>query len=127
VVFLLDAFNAGDTVRNWVTAGSAMNSLGAKGISWSAQLVVVSMASTSTGSRTAAASGRRLWPAKLPDWLATNKVLAPGGHRVVGAAQGGVAALMMTEFHPGRFRYAGSMSGFLYPSNTTVKARSPTA
>jgi S-formylglutathione hydrolase FrmB len=26
-VYLLDAFNAGDTVSNWVTAGNAMNTL----------------------------------------------------------------------------------------------------
>src|SRR5690242_9633637 len=32
-VFLLDAFNAGDTVSNWVTAGNAMNQLAGKGIS----------------------------------------------------------------------------------------------
>ena len=32
-VYLLDAFNAGDTVSNWVTAGNAMNALGGKGIS----------------------------------------------------------------------------------------------
>ncbi|HXO54429.1 MAG TPA: alpha/beta hydrolase-fold protein, partial [Mycobacterium sp.] len=32
-VYLLDAFNAGDTVSNWVTAGNAMNTLGGKGVS----------------------------------------------------------------------------------------------
>jgi S-formylglutathione hydrolase FrmB len=32
-VFLLDAFNAGDTVSNWVTTGNAMNTLAGKGIS----------------------------------------------------------------------------------------------
>src|SRR5262245_8907803 len=32
-VYLLDAFNAGDTVSNWVTAGNAMNTLAGKGIS----------------------------------------------------------------------------------------------
>ncbi|KAA8938830.1 MAG: hypothetical protein F6Q13_19830, partial [Mycobacterium sp.] len=31
-VYLLDAFNAGDTVSNWVTAGNAMNTLAGKGI-----------------------------------------------------------------------------------------------
>lgn len=44
--------------------------------------------------------------------------LAPGGHGIVGAAQGGTAALALAEFYPNRFRYAGSLSGFLYPSNT---------
>ena len=32
-VFLLDAFNAGDAVSNWVTAGNAMNTLAGKGVS----------------------------------------------------------------------------------------------
>src|SRR3954451_16662496 len=32
-VYLLDAFDAGDTVSNWVTAGNAMNPLAGKGIS----------------------------------------------------------------------------------------------
>jgi S-formylglutathione hydrolase FrmB len=55
---------------------------------------------------------------ELPDWLAANRGLAPGGHAAVGAAQGGYAAMALACFHPERFRYAGSMSGFLYPSNT---------
>jgi S-formylglutathione hydrolase FrmB len=53
--------------------------------------------------------------------LAANKGIAPGRHAVVGASQGGTGALMMAEFHPDRLRYAGSMSGFLYPSSTAVK------
>ena len=32
-VFLLDGFNAGDTVSNWVSAGNAMNTLGGRGVS----------------------------------------------------------------------------------------------
>jgi S-formylglutathione hydrolase FrmB len=57
---------------------------------------------------------------ELPDWLAANKGLAPNGHGVVGAAQGGYAAMTLAAFHPDRFRYAGSMSGFLTPSVTTM-------
>ena len=57
---------------------------------------------------------------ELPDWLAANKGLAPGGHAVVGAAQGGYAALALAAFHPNRFRYAGSLSGFLAPERTGV-------
>jgi S-formylglutathione hydrolase FrmB len=118
-VFLLDAFNAGDTVSNWVTAGNAMNTLAGKGIS------VVAPAGGAYSLYTDwERDGGRQWEtflaSELPDWLAANKGLAPGGHGVVGASQGGTAALMLTEFHPDRFRYAGSMSGFMYPSNTTV-------
>ena len=57
---------------------------------------------------------------ELPDWLAANKGLAPNGHGIVGAAQGGTGALTMAAFHPDRYRYAGSLSGFLTPSNTYV-------
>jgi S-formylglutathione hydrolase FrmB len=57
---------------------------------------------------------------ELPDWLAANKALAPGGHAAVGASQGGYGAMALAAFHPDRFGYAGSLSGFLYPSNTTT-------
>lgn len=118
-VYLLDAFNAGDSVSNWVTAGNAMNSLAGKGIS------VAAPASGAFSMYTDwEQDGSKQWEtflsSELPDWLAANKGLAPGGHAVVGAAQGGTGALALAEFHPDRFRYAGSMSGFLYPSHTTV-------
>lgn len=118
-VFLLDAFDAGDTVSNWVTAGNAMNTFAGKGISVAAPAGGAYSFYTDWEQ-----DGGRQWEtflsAELPDWLAANKGLAPGGHGVVGAAQGGTGALMLAEFHPDRFRYAGSMSGFLYPSSTAV-------
>jgi S-formylglutathione hydrolase FrmB len=116
-VVLLDAFNAGDPVSNWVTAGGAMNTLAGKGIS------VVAPASGAWSMYTdweqdTSKQWESFLSSELPDWLAANKGLAPGGHGIVGAAQGGTAALMMAEFYPDRFRYAGSMSGFLTPSAT---------
>ena len=57
---------------------------------------------------------------ELPDWLAANKGLAPGGHGVVGVSQGGYAAAALVTFHPDRFRYAGSFSGFLTPERAGV-------
>lgn len=118
-VYLLDAFDAGDTVSNWVTAGNAMNTLAGKGISVAAPAGGAYSLYTNWEQ-----DGSRQWDtflsSELPNWLAANKGLAPGGHAVVGAAQGGTGALMLAESHPDRFRYAGSMSGFLYPSNTTV-------
>lgn len=115
---LLDAFNAGDTVSNWVTAGSAMNTLSGKGIS------VVAPAGGAYSLYTDwEHDGSRQWEtflsSELPDWLASNKGLTPGGHAIVGASQGGTAALTIAELHPDRFRYAGSLSGFLTPSSTT--------
>jgi S-formylglutathione hydrolase FrmB len=117
-VFLLDAFNAGDAVSNWVTAGNAMNTLAGKGIS---------VAAPASGAYSMYTNweqdGSRQWDTflsqELPDWLAANKGLAPNGHGVVGAGgQGGYGAMALATFHPDRFRFAGSLSGFLYPSRT---------
>jgi S-formylglutathione hydrolase FrmB len=117
-VYLLDAFNAGESVSNWVSSGNAMNALAGKGIS-----VVAPAGGAYSFYTDWEQDGSRQWDtflsSELPNWLAANKGLAPGEHGVVGAAQGGTAALMLAEFHPDRFRYAGSMSGFLDPSNTT--------
>jgi S-formylglutathione hydrolase FrmB len=117
-VYLLDAFNAGESVSNWVSSGNAMNALAGKGIS-----VVAPAGGAYSFYTDWEQDGSRQWDtflsSELPNWLAANKGLAQGGHGVVGAAQGGTAALMLAEFHPDRFRYAGSMSGFLDPSNTT--------
>ena len=57
---------------------------------------------------------------ELPNWLAANKGLAPGGHGIVGASQGGYGAMAMATFHPDRYRFAGSLSGFLAPERTGV-------
>jgi S-formylglutathione hydrolase FrmB len=117
MVVLLDAFNAAPDVSNWVTAGNAMNTLAGKGIS---------VAAPASGAWSLYTNweqdGSKQWETflatELPNWLAANKGLAPGGHGVVGASQGGTGALMLATFHPDRFRYAGSLSGFLTPSRT---------
>jgi S-formylglutathione hydrolase FrmB len=116
-VILLDAFNAGPEVSNWVTAGNAMNTLAGKGVA-----VVAPAGGAYSLYTNWEQDGGRQWETflatELPNWLAANKGLAPGGHAIVGAAQGGTAALTLAEFYPNRFSYAGSMSGFLTPSNT---------
>ena len=117
-VVLLDAFNAGQDVSNWVGAGG-FNAFAGKG---------VSVAAPAGGAYTMytnwEADGTRQWETflteELPNWLAANKGIAPSGHAIVGAAQGGTGALMMAAFHPDRYRYAGSMSGFLTPSATAL-------
>jgi S-formylglutathione hydrolase FrmB len=116
-VFLLDAFNAAPDVSNWVTAGNAMNTLAGRGISVAAPAGGAWSMYTDWE-----ADGSKQWDTflsqELPDWLAANKGLAPTGHGVVGAAQGGYGAMALAAFHPDRFRYAGSLSGFLTPSQT---------
>jgi S-formylglutathione hydrolase FrmB len=117
-VILLDAFNAGPDVSNWVGAG-AFNTLAGKGISVAAPAGGAWSLYTDWE-----ADGSKQWEtflsSELPDWLAANKGLAPGGHGIVGVAQGGTGALTLAAFHPDRFRYAGSMSGFLTPSATAM-------
>lgn len=116
-VYLLDAFNAAPDVSNWVTAGNAMNTLAGKGIS------VVAPAGGAWSMYTNWENdGSKQWDtflsSELPNWLAANKGLAPGGHAAVGASQGGYGAMALACFHPDRFGMAGSLSGFLYPSST---------
>ncbi|WP_319452632.1 MULTISPECIES: alpha/beta hydrolase family protein [unclassified Mycobacterium] len=117
-VILLDAFNAGPDVSNWVGAG-AFNTFAGKGISVAAPAGGAWSLYTDWE-----ADGSKQWEtflsSELPDWLAANKGLAPGGHGIVGVAQGGTGALTLAAFHPDRFRYAGSMSGFLTPSATAM-------
>ncbi|WP_431606770.1 alpha/beta hydrolase-fold protein [Mycolicibacterium neoaurum] len=118
-VFLLDAFDGPNDVSNWVTAGDAMRTLGSRGVS----VIAPAGGGYSLYTNWEQDSGKQ-WETflsrELPDWLEANKGLAPGGHAVVGAAQGGTAAMTLAAFHPDRFSYAASMSGFLYPSHTFV-------
>lgn len=117
-VYLLDAFDAHPDVSNWVTAGNAMNTLAGKGVS-----VVAPAGGAYSMYTNWEQDGSKQWETflstELPDWLAANRGLAPGGHAVVGASQGGYGALALATFHPDRFGFAGSMSGFLNPSHTT--------
>lgn len=116
-VLLLDSFNAAPDVSHWITAAGAVETLANKGVS------VVAPAGGAWSMYTnwemdSSKQWETFLSSELPDWLAAHKGLARGGHGVVGAAQGGTAALTLAAFHPDRYRYAGSMSGFLTPSNT---------
>lgn len=119
VAVLLDSFDAAPDVSNWITKGRGVEAFAGKG---------VSVAAPAGGAWSLYTDwerdGSRQWATflsrELPDWLAANKGTAPMGNAVIGAAQGGTGALMMAAFHPDRYRYAGSMSGFLTPSATAI-------
>jgi diacylglycerol O-acyltransferase/trehalose O-mycolyltransferase len=53
---------------------------------------------------------------ELPAWLGANKQVSTTGNGVVGLSMSGGAALILSAYHPGQFRYAASLSGFLNPS-----------
>src|ERR1700679_399374 len=105
-VYLLDAFDAGPDVSNWVTAGNAMKMMAGKGISVAAPAGGAYSMYTNWEQ-----DGSKQWDtflsAELPEWLAVNKCLAPRGHAGGGASQGGYAALALADFHPDRFGFAG--------------------
>ncbi|MCV7015500.1 esterase family protein [Mycolicibacterium madagascariense] len=53
---------------------------------------------------------------ELPAYLAANKGVAPTGNAVVGLSMSGGAALNLAAYYPSQFVFAGSLSGFLNPS-----------
>jgi diacylglycerol O-acyltransferase / trehalose O-mycolyltransferase len=53
---------------------------------------------------------------ELPTWLASNKQVSTTGNGVVGLSMSGGSALILSAYHPGQFKYAASLSGFLNPS-----------
>jgi diacylglycerol O-acyltransferase / trehalose O-mycolyltransferase len=53
---------------------------------------------------------------ELPAWLAANRGISPYGNAVVGLSMSGGAALTLAVWHPSQFIFAGSLSGYLNPS-----------
>lgn len=53
---------------------------------------------------------------ELPAFLSSEKGVKSTGGAAVGLSMAGGAALVLAAHHPGQFVYAGSMSGFLNPS-----------
>ncbi len=53
---------------------------------------------------------------EAPAWLAANRQVKPTGSAAIGLSMAGSASLTLAVWHPQQFIYAGSMSGFLNPS-----------
>jgi len=53
---------------------------------------------------------------ELPQWLADNKNVSQNGNASVGLSMSGNSALILAAYYPQQFIYAGSLSGFLNPS-----------
>src|SRR6478736_3222978 len=49
---------------------------------------------------------------ELPAYLAANRDVAANGNAAIGLSMAGSASLILATYHPDRFIYAGSMSGF---------------
>ena len=53
---------------------------------------------------------------ELPQWLSANRSVKPTGSAAVGISMAGASAMNLANYHPDRFVYAGSLSGYLSPS-----------
>ncbi|KIU14430.1 esterase family protein [Mycolicibacterium llatzerense] len=53
---------------------------------------------------------------ELPQWLQANREVKPTGSAAVGLSMAGSSSMTLAIWHPEQFIYAGSMSGFLNPS-----------
>jgi diacylglycerol O-acyltransferase/trehalose O-mycolyltransferase len=53
---------------------------------------------------------------ELPQWLSANRDVSPTGDAAVGLSMSGNSALVLAAWHPNQFVYAGSLSGFINPS-----------
>jgi diacylglycerol O-acyltransferase / trehalose O-mycolyltransferase len=53
---------------------------------------------------------------ELPQWLSANKGVSTAGNAAVGLSMAGSSSMMLALYHPQNFIYAGSLSGFLNPS-----------
>ncbi len=53
---------------------------------------------------------------ELPQWLSANKDVSTAGNAAVGLSMSGSSSMILAVYHPQNFIYAGSLSGFLNPS-----------
>jgi diacylglycerol O-acyltransferase/trehalose O-mycolyltransferase len=53
---------------------------------------------------------------ELPLYLQANRGISPNGNAAVGLSMSGGSALILAAYYPQQFSYAGSLSGFLNPS-----------
>ncbi len=53
---------------------------------------------------------------ELPGWLSAHRAVRATNNAAIGLSMAGSASMIMAVFHPDQFVYAGSMSGFLNPS-----------
>jgi diacylglycerol O-acyltransferase/trehalose O-mycolyltransferase len=53
---------------------------------------------------------------ELPQWMSANKGVSTTGNAAVGLSMSGNSAMILAAYYPDKFIYAGSLSGFLNPS-----------
>jgi diacylglycerol O-acyltransferase / trehalose O-mycolyltransferase len=118
-VYLLDGIRARDDDNGWNIETAAFEDYYQSGLS--VVMPVGGMSSFYTDWQSPAVGNGQTYnyqwetflTSELPAYLAANKDVSTSGNAVVGLSMSGSAALILAAYHPGQFRYAGSLSGFL--------------
>jgi diacylglycerol O-acyltransferase/trehalose O-mycolyltransferase len=118
-VYMLDGLRARDDFNGWDIETQAFEWYYQSGLS--VVMPVGGMSSFYTDWYAPAVGNGGTWTYKwetfltqeLPSWLAANKNVAAGGNAAVGLSMAGSASMILAAYHPDRFIYAGSLSGFL--------------
>jgi len=122
-VYLLDGLRARDDNSGWDIETNAFEKFFQSGVS--VVMPVGGMSSFYTNwEQPAVGNGmtqtynwETFLTSELPAYLAANKGISPSGNAVVGLSMSGSASLILAAYHPGNFKYAGSMSGFEHLSD----------
>jgi diacylglycerol O-acyltransferase/trehalose O-mycolyltransferase len=122
-VYLLDGLRARDDNSGWDIETNAFEKFNKSGVS--VVMPVGGMSSFYTNwDNPAVGNGttqtyqwETFLTSELPAYLSANEGIAPAGNAVVGLSMSGSAALILAAYHPGQFRYAGSLSGFEHLSD----------
>jgi diacylglycerol O-acyltransferase/trehalose O-mycolyltransferase len=122
-VYLLDGLRARDDNSGWDIETNAFEKFYQSGVS--VVMPVGGMSSFYTNwEQPAVGNGttqtynwETFLTSELPAYLSANKGISPTGNAVVGLSMSGSASLILAAYHPGTFKYAGSMSGFEHLSD----------
>jgi diacylglycerol O-acyltransferase/trehalose O-mycolyltransferase len=122
-VYLLDGLRARDDNSGWDIETNAFEKFNKSGVS--VVMPVGGMSSFYTNwEQPAVGNGttqtynwETFLTSELPAYLSANKGISPSGNAVVGLSMSGSASLILAAYHPGTFKYAGSLSGFEHLSD----------
>jgi len=117
-VYLLDGLRARDDNSGWDIETNAFEKFNKSGVS--VVMPVGGMSSFYTNwEQPAVGNGttqtynwETFLTSELPAYLSANKGISPSGNAAVGISMSGSASLILAAYHPGTFKYAGSLSGF---------------
>jgi diacylglycerol O-acyltransferase/trehalose O-mycolyltransferase len=122
-VYLLDGLRARDDNSGWDIETNAFEKFYQSGVS--VVMPVGGMSSFYTNWDNPAVGDGQTQPyqwetfltQELPAYLSSTKGISPTGNAVVGLSMSGSASLILAAYHPGNFKYAGSLSGFEHLSD----------